>query len=145
MLLPIHATVAVIDGEHLHLFQNGGHEGALSLTAQPNPHIETANAGSGGRHVSSSSNPDGHHQTEDARRFRDWVGPNAPEWGSAIAFPESGRIKATHPNTNPVRKRGLRTRPGGSMSPVTPIRVWDQPRRSIRSTARSNSRGVNMA
>lgn len=65
MLLPIHATVAVIDGEHLHLFQNGGHEGALSLTAQPNPHIETANAGSGGRHVSSSSNPDGHHQTED--------------------------------------------------------------------------------
>jgi hypothetical protein len=28
----------------------------------------------------------------DERRFREWVGPNAPEWGAAIAFPESGRI-----------------------------------------------------
>lgn len=28
----------------------------------------------------------------DARRFREWIGPYAPEWGSAIAFPQSGRI-----------------------------------------------------
>jgi hypothetical protein len=28
----------------------------------------------------------------DQRRFRDWVGPGAPEWGAAIAFPESRRI-----------------------------------------------------
>ena len=28
----------------------------------------------------------------DAERFRTWVGPNAPEWGAAIAFPESRRI-----------------------------------------------------
>ena len=28
----------------------------------------------------------------DGRRFRDWVGPDAPEWGAAIAFPESRRI-----------------------------------------------------
>ena len=28
----------------------------------------------------------------DERRFREWVGPNAPEWGAAIAFPQSGRI-----------------------------------------------------
>ena len=28
----------------------------------------------------------------DDRRFREWVGPNAPEWGSAIAFPEASRI-----------------------------------------------------
>jgi hypothetical protein len=28
----------------------------------------------------------------DAARFRAWVGPNAPEWGAAIAFPESRRI-----------------------------------------------------
>ena len=28
----------------------------------------------------------------DASRFRAWVGPNAPEWGAAIAFPESRRI-----------------------------------------------------
>lgn len=28
----------------------------------------------------------------DARRFREWVGPYAPEWGAAIAFPEEQRI-----------------------------------------------------
>ena len=28
----------------------------------------------------------------DLERFRAWVGPNAPEWGAAIAFPESRRI-----------------------------------------------------
>jgi hypothetical protein len=28
----------------------------------------------------------------DARRFREWVGPGAPEWGAAIAFPDQQRI-----------------------------------------------------
>ncbi|HUF30307.1 MAG TPA: hypothetical protein VMM77_06540 [Gemmatimonadaceae bacterium] len=28
----------------------------------------------------------------DAARFREWVGPYAPEWGAAIAFPEERRI-----------------------------------------------------
>ncbi len=28
----------------------------------------------------------------DAARFRAWVGPSAPEWGAAVAFPESRRI-----------------------------------------------------
>ena len=28
----------------------------------------------------------------DVARFREWVGPTAPEWGAAIAFPESRRI-----------------------------------------------------
>lgn len=28
----------------------------------------------------------------DAARFRTWVGPSAPEWGAALAFPESRRI-----------------------------------------------------
>ena len=28
----------------------------------------------------------------DQRRFREWVGPDAPEWGAAIAFPDSRRI-----------------------------------------------------
>lgn len=28
----------------------------------------------------------------DSRRFREWVGPGAPEWGAAITFPESQRI-----------------------------------------------------
>jgi hypothetical protein len=28
----------------------------------------------------------------DAKRFREWVGPFAPEWGAAVAFPGSNRI-----------------------------------------------------
>jgi len=28
----------------------------------------------------------------DRHTFRDWIGPNAPEWGAAVAFPESQRI-----------------------------------------------------
>jgi hypothetical protein len=28
----------------------------------------------------------------DAQRFREWVGPFAPEWGAAVAFPDSRRI-----------------------------------------------------
>jgi hypothetical protein len=28
----------------------------------------------------------------DKHRFREWIGPNAPEWGAAVAFPESSRI-----------------------------------------------------
>lgn len=28
----------------------------------------------------------------DGRRFREWVGPRAPEWGAAVAFPDSRRI-----------------------------------------------------
>jgi hypothetical protein len=28
----------------------------------------------------------------DMRRFREWVGPGAPEWGAAITFPESRRV-----------------------------------------------------
>ncbi|MDQ3697173.1 MAG: hypothetical protein M3373_04005, partial [Gemmatimonadota bacterium] len=28
----------------------------------------------------------------DARRFREWIGPEAPEWGAAVAFPGERRI-----------------------------------------------------
>ena len=28
----------------------------------------------------------------DRERFREWVGPNAPEWGAAITFPDSRRV-----------------------------------------------------
>ncbi len=28
----------------------------------------------------------------DRQRFRDWAGPGAPEWGSALSFPESHRV-----------------------------------------------------
>jgi peptidase MA superfamily protein len=28
----------------------------------------------------------------DSRRFHEWIGPTAPEWGAAVAFPESRRV-----------------------------------------------------
>lgn len=28
----------------------------------------------------------------DKRRFREWIGPDAPEWGAAITFPDSRRV-----------------------------------------------------
>ena len=28
----------------------------------------------------------------DGARFREWIGPRAPEWGAAVAFPQSSRI-----------------------------------------------------
>ena len=65
MLLPINATVAVADGETLALYRNGGHAGAVSLTALPAPQLEEASAGSGGRHYSSAGNPDDGRQDED--------------------------------------------------------------------------------
>lgn len=65
MMLPHNTTVAVVDGQSLNLFQNGGHEGELTLKAVPSPTLHATNAGSGGRHYSSSGNPDVHHQAED--------------------------------------------------------------------------------
>ena len=58
MMLPHNATVAVVDGETLNLFQNGGDEGALALKAVESPALDIGNAGSGGRHRSSAANPD---------------------------------------------------------------------------------------
>ena len=36
----------------------------------------------------------------DARRFREWIGPSAPEWGAAIADPEAGRVVMQGHNAN---------------------------------------------
>jgi protein required for attachment to host cells len=65
MMLPHNTTVAVVDGKTLNLFQNSGHEGELSLKSVPAPTLHAVNAGSGGRHQSSSGNPDASHQSED--------------------------------------------------------------------------------
>lgn len=65
MMLPHNTTVAVVDGANLNLFHNSGHEGELALKAAPSPALHAGNAGSGGRHYSSSGNPDVHHQEED--------------------------------------------------------------------------------
>lgn len=58
MLIPNGAMIAVVDGEKLNLFHNKGDEAHPALTAMPAPALETDNHGSGGRHHSSSANPD---------------------------------------------------------------------------------------
>ena len=64
MLLPSGATVAVADGEKLHLFRNTGHEDSPKLTAEPATGVDQDNHGSGARHHISSANPD-HGQVEE--------------------------------------------------------------------------------
>lgn len=63
MLIPNGAMVAVVDGEKLVLFHNKGDEAHPSLSAMPVAAVDTDNHGSGGRHHSSSANPD-HGQLE---------------------------------------------------------------------------------
>lgn len=64
MILPNGATVAVADGEKLHLFHNTGHESSPKLTALDVGPVSSANHGSGGRHHSSAANHD-HGQVEE--------------------------------------------------------------------------------
>ena len=65
MMLPRNATVAVADGESLRLFRNSGDEARMELTALPEPSLHDADAGSGGRHHSSSANHDDKRMSED--------------------------------------------------------------------------------
>ena len=64
MLLPKGATVAVADGEKLHLFRNAGDEDSPKLTAMQEPAVDQDNHGSGSRHHSSAANHD-HGQVEE--------------------------------------------------------------------------------
>ena len=66
MQLPKGTIVAVADGEKLSLFRNAGNETHPKLTPLPVPEVETSNKGSGGRHGSSSANPDDKRQDEDS-------------------------------------------------------------------------------
>jgi len=66
MLLPHNAIVAVADGEKLSLFRNGGSESELKLEAVDSPKLHATGPGSGGRHHSSSANPDNSRLAEDA-------------------------------------------------------------------------------
>ena len=66
MQLPKGATVAVADGEKLNLFRNTGDEADPRLTALPGADVASDNKGSGGRHHSSSANPDGGQMEEDS-------------------------------------------------------------------------------
>ena len=64
MQIPNGAMIAVADGEKLNLFHNKGDEAHPSLAAMPPAAVGTDNHGSGGRHHSSSANPD-HGQVEE--------------------------------------------------------------------------------
>jgi protein required for attachment to host cells len=64
MLLPKGTIVAVADGEKFNLFSNSGDEANPTLTAMPEPDIESVK-GSGASHQSSSANPDEGHAAGD--------------------------------------------------------------------------------
>jgi protein required for attachment to host cells len=65
MHIPKGATVAVVDGQKLSLFQNSGDEASPKLTALPVGDINTDNKSGGQGHSSSSANPDDNTQDED--------------------------------------------------------------------------------
>lgn len=65
MKIPKDAVIAVADGAILKLFRNSGDEGSPKLNALPDADVYGDNKGSGGRHQSSSANPDDRQQDED--------------------------------------------------------------------------------
>lgn len=65
MMLPHNTVVAIADGEGLVLYRNAGNEAALSLSPIAAPSLHPANPGSGGRHRSSTANPDNRLREED--------------------------------------------------------------------------------
>lgn len=65
MQLPLGATVAVADGEKLHLYRNTSDGAHPKLEALPAAAIGGDNKGSGGRHHSSAANPDASQIEED--------------------------------------------------------------------------------
>jgi protein required for attachment to host cells len=65
MILPNGAVVAVLDGKKMRLFRNRGHEPSVDLVELPEPDLRPANVGSGGRHHSSTANPDSPRLLED--------------------------------------------------------------------------------
>lgn len=66
MLLPMGATVAVLDGEKLRIFRNTGKVGAPKLVALEEPDLKSDNKSSGSRHASSAANPDDSRLEEDS-------------------------------------------------------------------------------
>jgi protein required for attachment to host cells len=65
MILPHDATVLVSNGQKLRLFRNKGVEPAIRLVELPAPDVAAHNQGSGGRHHTSSANPDDRRLAED--------------------------------------------------------------------------------
>lgn len=65
MILPNGTTVAVADGSTMMLFRNRGREPSIDLLGLPEPDVGDGNAGSGGRHRSTTANPDARRLAED--------------------------------------------------------------------------------
>ncbi|RUW86900.1 host attachment protein [Mesorhizobium sp. M7A.F.Ca.US.010.02.1.1] len=65
MILANGTLVAVTDGDKLRLFRNKSHEPRIDLAEMPEPGLHVANTGSGGRHRSSTANPDDSRLRED--------------------------------------------------------------------------------
>jgi protein required for attachment to host cells len=65
MQLPQNTVIAVADGEKLSLFQNDGDEANVKLRMLPAADVDSSKIASGGRHSSSSANPDDSQQNED--------------------------------------------------------------------------------
>ncbi|MDX3972539.1 host attachment family protein [Shinella sp.] len=65
MILPNGATVAVVDGRTMLLFQNIGHDPEIDLSPLSHPRLGESHAGSGGRHRNSTANPDPARLAED--------------------------------------------------------------------------------
>ncbi|KEQ07640.1 MAG: host attachment protein [Alphaproteobacteria bacterium] len=65
MQLPQNTIIAVADGEKLSLFQNEGDAANVRLKAMPSGDVDGSKISSGGRHSSSSANPDDSQQDED--------------------------------------------------------------------------------
>ena len=80
MLLPHGAVIAVIDGEQLELYRNGGNEAKPELLAMDAPALDEHNKDSGARHLSSSANP-GHllEEEEHAAAIVHWLNRQATD------------------------------------------------------------------
>ncbi len=65
MQLPRGATVAVIDGEKLHLYRNAGDEADMRLTALPKAKVDADHRGSDPGHRTSAANPHSHQAEDD--------------------------------------------------------------------------------
>ncbi|MEO9341206.1 host attachment protein [Mesorhizobium sp. SB112] len=57
--------IAIVDGERLSLFKNAGDAANIKLQAMPSADVDSSKTSSGGRHTSSSANPDNSQQEED--------------------------------------------------------------------------------
>lgn len=65
MIVAHDLIVAVLDGGRLRLFRNKAAEPHVDLVELPAAHLEPVNTGSGGRHRSSTANPDASRLDED--------------------------------------------------------------------------------